>query len=334
MKNNIGFICIIFSILLLNSGCEDKKKTASQPSSSEVAEKKVTVPSFNADSAYLFVKKQVDFGPRVPNTPAHRKCGKYLEEKFKELGLEVVVQSFNKKAYNGTELALNNIIASTNPAATKRIIVASHWDTRPYADQDSENQKQPIDGANDGASGVGVILELARIIQTSEVKPEVGLDFILFDGEDYGQPDFAEEEKMRDSWCLGSQYWSENMHKPGYSAYYGILLDMVGAKNAKFAMEGTSMHYAPSVVQKVWNMAHSKGFANHFIFQQSPPIIDDHTYVNDIARIPMIDIIEYNAGGDNYFGDYWHTHDDDMSIIDPATLKAVGQTVLEVLYRE
>jgi glutaminyl-peptide cyclotransferase len=333
MKNSVyGLSLLLFTMLIACSEKQDKPSTVSKPV--EVA--RVVAPRFNADSAYQLIEKQVSFGPRVPNTQAHEKCGFYLTNTLKNSGWEVQTQEFNAKAFDGTSLRLKNIIASYNPKVKKRVLLAAHWDTRPFADQDDESKmKVPIDGANDGGSGVGVLLEIARAISSSDSKLSIGVDIILFDGEDYGQPDFAMEMGwIKDSWCLGSQYWAKNKHQADYLAFYGILLDMVGARNAKFAKEGISMRYAPSVVKKVWETAHQLGFQGYFIDQQSPAITDDHVYVNEIAGIPMIDIIEFNTLGQNYFGDYWHTHADNMDIIDKATLDVVGQTVLTVLYNE
>ncbi|QHT67017.1 M28 family peptidase [Rhodocytophaga rosea] len=300
----------------------------------------VIAPEFNADSAYYFVEKQVDFGPRVPNTPAHRQCGDYLINTLKIYGAEVTVQEFVAEAYNGTKLHSRNIIASYFPQATKRILLAAHWDTRHVADKDAVDQNKPIDGANDGGSGVGILLEIARVLQADTLKPNVGIDIIFFDAEDYGEPENAKPEELPNKgnnkvyWCLGSQYWAANKHKPNYSAYYGILLDMVGAKGSTFAKEGTSMENAPSVVEKVWNIANALGHGGMFINQTSTGITDDHVFVNRIAKINMIDIIDYDSAGDDYFGSYHHTHADNMLIIDKTTLKAVGQTVLQTLYEE
>ncbi|WMJ72563.1 M28 family peptidase [Cytophagaceae bacterium ABcell3] len=336
-NNNISYaVSCVAAFLLLLSSCgeqQDRATTESPQVSTTKEVKEVNVPSFNADSAYYFIEKQVSFGPRVPNTEPHRKTGKYLVGQLEKMGLKTYVQEFEAEAFDGTVLQLKNIVGSINPEASKRILLAAHWDTRPFADQDSEDTDVPIDGANDGASGVGVLLELARVIQSHENKPDVGIDIIFFDGEDYGQPEGSGDFKP-DTWCLGSQYWARNKHKENYSAYYGILLDMVGGANAKFALEGTSMKYAPSVMKKVWDTGNRLGYSNHFIYKQTAPITDDHYYVNTIAKIPMIDIIEYNPHGDGYFGDYWHTHDDNMDVIDRATLQAVGHTLLEVLYRE
>ena len=335
MKNNrTVFLGIIIACMLSVFGCDSgTKKTAEKPIEALPLPVIVT-PVFNADSAYEYVADQVAFGPRVPNTKPHVECGEFIARFFTKNGGWVLRQEFKARAFDGTELKLKNLIISYNHKATKRILLAAHWDTRPFADQDQTNPKKPIDGANDGASGVGILMELARVIHAAEKKPDVGIDIILFDGEDYGQPMFYPGEYQENSWCLGSQYWASHKHKANYSAYYGILLDMVGAKDATFAKEGVSMQSAPSVVQNVWSTAARLGYGKHFISVQSDPITDDHTYINKIALIPMIDIIEYEMSDGNYFGSYWHTHDDNMNVIDKNTLKAVGQTLIEVLYRE
>ncbi|MFN0047953.1 MAG: M28 family peptidase [Cytophagales bacterium] len=317
--------------MIFTFSCEKKnKKSESQVSISTAS----NTPIFNPDSSYSYVAQQVAFGPRVPNSKSHIQCGDYLISQLKKYGWEVTVQSFQVNSFDNKQLNARNIIASFNPAATKRLLLASHWDTRPFADQDEKDQFKPIDGANDGASGVGILIELARTVQNSTQKPTVGVDIILFDVEDYGQPEFSELPRKNDTWCLGSQYWSKNKHISHYSAYFGILLDMVGASNATFAMEGSSIMYANDVVKKVWNTASSIGYSNFFTPTQVEQIIDDHVYVNTIAKIPMIDIIEYNQSGEQFFGDYWHTHNDNMNVIDKNTLKAVGQTLIQVLYNE
>lgn len=325
-------VLLIFTI----SSCKEsgKKNTEGSSSTTEVVKPVVKAPDFSGDSAYSFVAAQVAFGFRVPNTIAHVKCGDYLVAKLKQYGATVIEQDFQAKAFDGTMLKSRNIIGSINPKATKRILLAAHWDTRPFAEKDSSNKNSPIDGANDGASGVGVLLEMARVFNQSNIKPSVGIDFIFFDSEDYGHSEGMAGTGTADSWCLGSQYWAKNKHTPNYAAYYGILLDMVGAKGAAFAMEGTSMNYAPEIMTKVWNTANTAGYGQYFIYQKVPGITDDHSYVNSLAKIPMIDIIEYNDEEQSFFGWYHHTHNDNMKVIDPKTLKAVGQTLLEVLYNE
>ncbi|MCS7019838.1 MAG: M28 family peptidase [Cytophagales bacterium] len=321
------WLCII-------AACQEQPKEMPQNTTKLILH---PTPEFNADSAYTFVEQQVALGPRVPNTEPHRKAAEMFLSAFRRFGWEVQAQDFEAIAYNGTILKSRNIIASYNPQAKRRILLAAHWDTRPYADMDEDKsrRREAIDGANDGGSGVGVLLEIARVIgkqQDSLKISHIGIDIILFDSEDYGQPQDEEQVAFKkDSWCLGSQHWAKNKHREGYTAYYGILLDMVGAKDARFLLEGHSMEYAPSVVKKVWDTAHQLGFGKYFVYEATNSLIDDHLYVNQLAGIPMIDIIQYEKGS---FGSFWHTHRDKMDIISKETLYAVGKTVLQVLYNE
>lgn len=291
-------------------------------------------PDFNADSAYMFVDKQVAFGPRVPNTPQHIACGDYLVSELKRLGAEVHEQKVVLRAFDGTKLNARNIIGSYGLDKKDRVLLFAHWDTRPFSDHDSDptNHHKPVLGANDAASGVGVLLEIARIIQ--QQSPEVGVDIVFFDAEDYGPPAFAKSEPEGNWWCLGSQYWSKNPHVPNYKAKYGILLDMVGAPDATFYKELYSKRYASDIVEKVWSTARQLDYGKYFISENGGGIIDDHLPVNENLRIPSIDIIHYDPNTDSGFGSYWHTQNDDMSNIDKKTLQAVGQTVLEVIYKE
>ena len=293
--------------------------------------KQQNVPAFDADSAWVFVENQVKFGPRVPNSEAHVACGNYLTSELKRFGAQVYEQEATLTAYNGTQLKAKNIIGSYNPENSKRVLLFAHWDSRPYADHDKDpaNYKKPIDGADDGASGVGVLLEMAR--QFSIKSPAIGIDIIFFDAEDYGTPEFVKEYK-ENTWCLGAQFWAKNPHVKGYKADFGILLDMVGAKNASFFKEATSMRYAPQIVEEVWSTARDLGYGKFFINAEGGAITDDHQYVILGRNIPCIDIIYTDPESDNGFGPHWHTQNDTMDNIDRETLKAVGQTVLQVVY--
>lgn len=332
------FNCLVlFSVLamVVFTSCGDKAtKTEDQTTANKTV---VQAPDFNADTAYALVAKQVAFGPRVPGSKAHLACGDWMVNYLKSNGWTVQEQPFEAVVFTGAKFNCRNIIASYNPQATTRILLAAHWDTRPFADQDSVDKNKPIDGANDGGSGVGVLLHLAQVINQAKSKPNVGIDIVLFDAEDYGDTeDYVNKagEEPGQWWCLGSKYWSKNKHQANYSAYYGILLDMVGAKDAKFYMEGASIQFAPTVVDKVWRTAHQAGFADRFPMQPVDAITDDHVFVNQIGKINMIDIIEYNPNDGQYFSETWHRHSDNMSNIDKASLKAVGQTLLQVLYNE
>ncbi|AZQ64391.1 M28 family peptidase [Flammeovirga pectinis] len=320
-----AFCCLSLFSCTDNSGSDNN---------TTVLKKDTPIPTFNADSAYQYVQKQVDFGPRVANTMAHDMCGEFIASELQRHGATVIEQPIYVTAYDGTSLNGKNIIGSINPEASTRIILAAHWDTRQVADQDSVRKNEPILGANDGGSGVGILLELARVIGNAKNKPDVGVDIIFFDIEDYGRPAFAEDQSGDSGYCLGSKYWAENPHKEGYSAYYGILLDMVGSKNPTFLKEGVSRYFAPRIVKKVWKTAERKGFGNMFINQDGPELTDDHLYVNQIAKIPMIDIIDLDPSGERTFFKHWHTHADDMSTIDKESLKGVGVTLLQVLYNE
>lgn len=284
-------------------------------------------PTFNADSAYAFIQRQVDFGPRVPNTQAHSSCADYLHNTLKSYADKTIIQEFDSKGKSGEFYQFKNIIASFNPSAGRRILLGAHWDTRMKADKYTENPDLPFDGANDGASGVGVLMEIARLLADDSLN--IGVDMILFDAEDQGN--------LGLDWCLGSKHWSTNKHQAGYSAYYGVLLDMVGAKNATFPHEHYSKQFAPSIVDKVWDEGHKAGFSRYFIFGKGGAIEDDHYYVNVNAKIPMVNIIDMIPDGadrNDAFKPYHHRPSDNMDIISKETLHAVGTTVVNLLYRE
>lgn len=317
-----------FIVMLFTTACRQPSSSSSQ---TQAPSHVVDVPDFNADSAFAYVERQVAFGPRVPNTPAHRNAAEYLATELRRHGAQVVLQDFRVRAYDGTMLDACNIIASYSSEKKDRVLLFAHWDTRPYADNDPQqkNHRLPIDGANDGASGVAVLLETARQIHARS--PRIGIDIIFFDVEDYGRPYFSDRPEQGDSWALGSQYWARRPHNPAYRARYGILLDMVGGKNCRFPREGVSMQQAPGIVDKVWKAAQSLGYGDYFVDERGGYINDDHVYVG--RRVPSIDIIAYDEsqGG---FVPQWHTLDDTLENIDKGTLKAVGQTLLWVIYNE
>lgn len=320
----IGFLILFVTIIACNSNqdkfVEKKPKV------------KVEVPNFNSDSAYFFVEQQVNFGPRVISSKAWDNCSKYLTNKLESYNAKVIVQQAPITTYDQKKHTLRNIIGSYSPEKNNRIALFAHWDSRHVADYDTINTSQPILGANDGGSGVGVLLEIARNLDLKN--PKIGVDIIFFDAEDYGQPENSKFPIMNDSWCLGSQHWSKNPHKQNYFAKYGILLDMVGGKDAEFWQESISSYYAANIIKKVWDVAHNIGYSNFFIYKNSPQIMDDHYYVNTIAGIPTIDIIEYDPFSKTNFNKHWHTHADNMNNVDRKTLKAVGQTVMNVIYSE
>lgn len=318
----------IISIGLFFYACKNDK-----PQASNLQQPVSSVPSFNRDSAYNFVAQQVAFGPRVPVTPAHEACKNWLVSKFKSYGATVIEQDFQAKRYDGKPADGTNIIAQYNPNVGKRILLAAHWDSRHIADSplSTERKDEPVLGADDGGSGVAVLLEIARQLQQNPVA--IGIDLVLFDSEDLGDDD-SKEPTAANTWCLGTQYWARNLHVANYRPQYGILLDMVGSKGAQFPIEEYSQQIAPQVVADVWQLAENLGYGNLFPKTNGGGVTDDHYFVSTIAKIPMIDIINRSTTTKTGFGAHWHTHDDDMDIIDRKTLKSVGQLMLAVIYRE
>ena len=290
------------------------------------------VPTFNPDSAYQYVKAQCDFGPRVPGTEAHTACLQYFVEQFSRFGADtVIVQEGESMIYDGTKMPIRNVVASYGLGKPNRVMICAHWDSRPFADNDinSDNRRKAIIGANDGASGVGVMMELAR--QLGQKNAAIGVDLILFDLEDWGAPDWEQSKLSDGGWALGSKYWASRPHIPGYQAQFAILLDMVGAQGAQFYREYFSDQYASWVVDRVWNKAADLGLGHVFVNQRGGGVTDDHINVNR-AGIPCIDIIQFQTDTETGFGDYWHTHNDDMRNIDPLTLDAVGRVLMEIIY--
>lgn len=324
----LKYSCLILVVAL--AACEDGAKKKADTQQEET--KKIVAPAFNEDSAFDFVKQQVAFGPRVPGSKAHANAANYFVSTLKKYGATVFVQEGSAKTFDGKTFAIKNIIASFQPKATKRILLAAHWDTRPFADQDTKDQNKAIDGANDGASGVGVLLEVARQMQLKN--PSIGVDIVLFDLEDYGQPEGSKFPEMRDSYCLGSQYWAKNPPIPNYRPMYGVLLDMVGGENLLFTQEEVSRTFAPQVLEYVWQKAAQAGYSSNFSYEQTPAIIDDHYYVNTLANIPMVDLIHRDASSQSGFWKHWHTHEDKLENIDKKSLKVTGQVLMQLIYTE
>ena len=368
------FYLLLPSLLLLSFSSCGLRKQATTESETQTA----VGPAFNADSAYLFCQQQCDFGPRTMNSQAHDLCEQWIIDKFKSYGMTVIPQKCELKGYDGTTLHSTNIIASYRPELTERILLCAHWDCRPWADNDPDeaNWHKPVLAANDAASGVAVMLEIARLLneEESRVKNEelrtksydmtqgettpqqnstttpqqgnhnsslltlnssLGIDFICFDAEDYGFPQWETIDDPGNTWALGSKYWAGNLHTPGYKARYGILLDMVGGQGAQFYQESMSNYYAKHIVDKVWQAAAVVGYGSFFPMAEGGGVTDDHIPVNTVANIPCIDIIpHYPNCEQSSFGPTWHTLNDDMAHIDKNTLLAVGQTIIQVLFSE
>lgn len=336
----IGFCICLIGVLFVS--CKSDEATEGEPGIAEqpteiappVVKKNVRVPGINRDSAKQNVLDQLIFGPRVPNSRGHQNTKAWIINKLNSYDVQVTEQDFKVEDYKGTVLDATNIIGAINPDHPKRIILAAHWDTRFMADQDPQRIEDPIIGADDGASGVAVLLEIARTISENPI--DLGVDLIFFDAEDQG-----EGQGKIETWCLGSQYWGQNPHIEGYEAKFGILLDMVGAKGAIFQTENLNGVFEAEKVQKitrlynkVWNLAQSMGRGNMFLNRQINALTDDHYFVNLHTNIPMIDIVNRPIESTTGFGPHWHTHRDDFSIIDKNVLGIVGQLVTAVIYKE
>lgn len=329
------FSALVMVVVMAITGC-NQNTPANNHTEQPAQPAQVVRPAFSADSAYAYIQKQLDFGPRNMNSKGHDACADWMIAQLKQWADTVYVQKFTATGFDGQALKSTNIIASFNPTAAKRVLLCSHWDSRPWADQDTKDRDKPILAANDGASGVGVLIELARIIRSQPV--DVGVDLFLIDAEDYGYSsslsDLVAAPKITENtYCLGSQHWGKNPHVPGYKAEFGILLDMVGARNSIFTREGHSSNNASWVQQMVWGNAAALGHGSLFTNLQTAAITDDHFYINELTGIPTIDIIHFDASTPTGFGPYWHTHNDNMDVIDKNTLQAVGDVLVYTLYK-
>lgn len=331
------FLILPIALMLVACNGKQPKETVTSNNTSKTT---IVIPQFDADSAYQYVAKQTAFGPRVPETSAHAQCAAWLSGKLSEYADTVIVQEFRTRLFNGKGIDGENIVAVFNPEAKKRIVLCSHWDSRPFADHDPDeaNRHTPIDGANDGASGVGVLLECARQFKAQPLNEKLGIDIVLFDLEDYGPHQEQAMEYYDENvnyWALGSQYWSKYPHVYGYKAYYGILLDMVGGSNPNFQKEYYSQGFAAWVGNKVWRKAQDLGYRSYFSNELGTMISDDHIPMNVVAGIPTIDIIDLQPNSSNEcFPEVWHTLNDNIQHIDKETLGMVGDVLLHVIYEE
>ena len=327
MKSFSKYLIIGAGILCLFCSCGKKPQVVARP-------------SFNADSAYTFIEAQMAFGPRVPNSAAHSACAVWLIQQLRAYGAEVELQKGQMPDYRGNMQQIYNIIGhfyTLETASRPRILLGAHYDTRPWCDEeeDYEERYYNVPGANDGASGVGVLMEVARQLgaKLEDSTLTTPVDIVFFDCEDMGTPHFYTGAEREDTWCLGSQLWATHYAslsaKPVYR--YGIVLDMVGAPDATFPLEMYSTQYAGNYQQQIWRSAEQLGYGALFTNMQSYPITDDHFYVNRIAGIPCVDIIHYDIRNATGFASWWHTRQDNMDNIAKSTLQAVGEVVMKQL---
>ncbi len=330
MKKLFHILILSFVVIcgLIVASCGDNKK-GKAPATSAVDYTQVAVPTFDKDSAYSFVEKQLSFGFRAPGHSGHEQCATYLRQTMSRWCDTVIMQPFNATLWNGTNAHGQNIISIINPEAATRVLLAAHWDSRLWADHDGDESKQhsPLMGANDGASGVAILMEIARGMSTQ--RPDIGIDIIFFDLEDQGVPEWHDGHDD-ESWCKGAQYWAKNPHTPYYTARYGILLDMVGAAEPRFTKEYFSMQYASTITNKVWSVAQALGYGGVFEDSKTDPVLDDHLYVNRLRGVPMTDIVHNSRKGS--FFPHWHTTNDDLDHVERETLGIVGLVLLKTIY--
>lgn len=284
------------------------------------------LPEFEATRAMALVQEQTAFGPRVPGTPAHDSTRVWLVRRLQAHADQVVEQQIRVPDPRDTSRTFvgSNIVASWQPDLRRRILLSAHWDSRPVADNDPDPSKrsQPVLGANDGASGVAVLLEIARLLDLHPLTRGVGVDIVLFDLEDLGTIDPAVPDSLRIPFAMGSEMFV--LHNPTYRPVWGVLLDMVGDEDLQIPKEGFSVEYAPEVVERVWASARRVG-ATAFLDEQGIPVQDDH--VPFLRKgIPVVDLVH------TPFPDTWHTTADTPERVSPESLGQVGRVVVDLVW--
>ena len=268
------------------------------------------------------VRTQVGFGPRVPGREGHAAQLAWMVAHLDSAGVEVQTDTFTHVTTTGDTLHLTNVLARAKPEATRRILLLTHWDTRPISDNatDPALRSTPIPGANDGASGTAILMELAGLLEGTP--PPMGVDLLFVDGEDYG--DYGAGDML-----LGAKHYAEKLPPPGPGRpIYGVLLDMVGDVDPRFPVEPTSVQYAQPVVRKVWDAARRLGYSKFFPDAAGQDIADDHIPLLN-AGLPTVDVIDFSYGPGN---SWWHTPEDTPEHVSPSTLGMVGQVVTELIY--
>jgi hypothetical protein len=287
------------------------------------APKATATPPFSADSAMSYIRAQLAFGPRVPGTAPARKAGDWIVAHLKSTADTVIEQSWIHTTAKGMKLPLRNIFARFRPGAKDRVLYVTHWDTRPVADSDPDLAKRdlPIPGANDGASGVGLLLALADALK--KVPPGVGVDLLFVDGEDYGTFGPPDVDVL-----IGSTYFASHLPEPGYKPLYGVLWDMIGDADLKVYQEINSVQVAPEVVQRVWSQARDLGYESYFDAQAKYPITDDHVPLNK-AGLRVIDVIDIDYVSPSM--NYHHTMQDTIDKVSAKSLKVMGDVALALV---
>ena len=295
----ITFTFIISCLLLIGCG----KITSSDQS------------SFDGNKSFSLLKQQVDFGPRIPGSEASIKCAAFMKNELAKYAAKVREVKF-LYSYKNKDIQMRNIMGIINPNSKRTILLCAHWDSRPFADQevDIDKMSKPIPGANDGASGVAVLLELARVLSAKD--PNCSVLIVFFDGEDFG--------RIPDEMFLGAKHFAKNIGQyTNKKIDFGILVDMVGDKNLNIPKEEYSVKYAPDIVDLVWNTAAKMGYDSYFNKSLGYEISDDHLQLNK-EGIKCIDIIDFDYGP-------WHTLDDTIDKCSPKSLEVVGKVIEQVV---
>ncbi len=314
---SISCCTLSFSLFL---GCNSSPRQEAPVPSQKLPPVQASIPQFSAQRAFDDLVRQTSFGPRSPGSQAHQKCLSFFQSTLSSLADTVITQQFSYRSYKGDQYLGNNVIARFNLFQKERIILTAHWDTRPWADADnnSANHTKAILGANDGASGVAILLELSRIFKSNPLP--VGVDIVLFDGEDVGQTGNSE------SYCQGSQYFARNL--PAGSFRYAINLDMVGDKNLEIKRESNSDSYASSLMDRIFSTARALG-VTQFVDERIGGIYDDHIPLNKVS-IPAVDLIDFDYP--DATNKHWHTLEDTVDKCSPESLEAVGTVLLNIIY--
>jgi len=309
-------LALLLALPVILSACGSDQGTLEDPGPDLPADR----PSFDGGAAHDLVEEQVAFGPRVPGTEGHAAQLAWMEDLLAEWADEVEAQPFTATTSGGLQLRLTNLLARYRPQEEDRILLLTHWDTRPWSDQaaDPHERAIPVPGANDGASGTAVLLQLAELLSVGP--PPMGVDLLFVDGEDFGPG-------IQDMF-LGSKDFAANLPDP-IPWRYGLLLDMVGDLDPRFPMEGFSVEYAPILTQDIWQIAHELGFGPFFPATVGKHILDDHIPLNE-AGLRTVDLIDFDYGPENSF---WHTPRDVPENTSPETLRMVGEVVAELVYR-
>lgn len=284
-----------------------------------------TDSQFDGEAAFTILEKICEIGPRVSGTPGMKKQQEFIKKHFQSLNAEVSEQVFTvRHPERGTQVPMANLIARFHPERRKRLLFCCHYDTRPFADRDPVNPNGIFIGANDGASGVGLLCELARHVE--EMPGKYGIDFVFFDGEEFVYV------YRRDPMFLGSTYFARQYAARRYpgKVNYAILVDMIGDKELEIYYEGNSLEMASRLTRSIWSVANEMG-VKEFSAKERHKIRDDHLPLNAIARIPTCDIIDFDyprVGSENM---YWHTQQDIPENCSAQSLDKVGRVLLEWL---